>query len=608
MNGIGSDPLSSFVQPGHASSHPLVPTAGPGCPTPASASSASSKTSGPDGKKPRRRGRESTRKRRCISTACVACRKRKSKCDGAVPSCAACASVYGTECIYDPNSDHRRKGVYREKVDSMKAGSSTLQILIEAILNATEEQAFTIVKKIRTCDSLDTVAEEILRQEDQDEEDEEGREAGYESSGSLTVEGERDLARKMGELRVENGSVRYIGGTSHLIYHGGSYVGINDEQNGDDFAPGTDPITTWTRVTDDAQLITFLINKYFHYHYPYFTTLSKKLFLRDFLKGTAGLERTSTVYCSSLLVNAMLALGCHFTDIPEAYGTPGDNRTKGDGFFAEAKRLIIENGEYEKPRLVTVQALALMSVREAGCAREDKGWVYSGMSFRMAQDIGLNFEVGVTDKDGLDEHEIDARRITFWGCFLFDKCWSNYLGRLPLLPRNSFNIPLIDVFPDEDAELWKPFPDSGPDNTSAQPSRTRAIALQMSKLCEISSDLLIFFYHPDHIGRSSSKAAELKKLSELHKRLEEWHQELPKEFEPKEGQLPNVILMLYVSHLTHTMTFALLTFSFLACSFISSISISSGLSSNTHPQPLRCQLTYRHVGSALPTRAPYPSS
>lgn len=35
-------------------------------------------------------------KRRCVSTACVACRRRKSKCDGITPSCAACSSVYGT--------------------------------------------------------------------------------------------------------------------------------------------------------------------------------------------------------------------------------------------------------------------------------------------------------------------------------------------------------------------------------------------------------------------------------------------------------------------------------------------------------------------------------
>lgn len=40
-------------------------------------------------------------KRRCVSTACIACRKRKSKCDGNTPSCAACSSVYGTGELID---------------------------------------------------------------------------------------------------------------------------------------------------------------------------------------------------------------------------------------------------------------------------------------------------------------------------------------------------------------------------------------------------------------------------------------------------------------------------------------------------------------------------
>jgi hypothetical protein len=82
------------------------------------------------------------------------------------------------------------------------------------------------------------------------------------------------------------------------------------------------------------------------------------------------------------------------------------------------------NDEHEKPRLTTVQALALMSVREAGCGREAKGWVYSGMSFRMACDLGLNLDEGALPGftgSHLNEEEIDARRITFWGCFLFDK-------------------------------------------------------------------------------------------------------------------------------------------------------------------------------------------
>ncbi|RYO74908.1 hypothetical protein DL764_010652 [Monosporascus ibericus] len=500
----------------------------------------------PTQKKSRRSGDTAMQKRRCVSTACIACRKRKSKCNGALPSCAACASVYGTECVYDPNSDHRRKGVYREKIDSMKARNSTLQILIEAILNAAEDEVSGIVKKIRTCDSLDAVAESILKQGYGNEAAEDEAHVDDDYATDLPMEGERDLARKMGELRLENGSMRFIGGTSHLIHMETPIV--QPEQEAEDWATaGVDPITTWSDVTKKPEDITHLLNMYWNWHYPYFVTLSRSLFFRDFVKGKPRGNVYKTTYCSPLLVNAMLALGCHFTDVDCAFATPGDSWTKGDHFFAEAKRLIVENDEYEKPRLTTVQALALMSVREAGCGREAKGWVYSGMSFRMAQDLGLNLDLGGinTDNEHMDEQEIDARRVTFWGCFLFDKCWSNYLGRLPQLPKNSYSVPKYDVFPNEEADDWCPYTNSGFDQSQKQPARTRTVGLQLSKLCEISSDLLLFFYHPNHIGRSNGKSVELKKLSELHRRLEDWRKELPKELEPKEGQLPPVILMQY---------------------------------------------------------------
>ncbi|EPE06090.1 nitrogen assimilation transcription factor nit-4 [Ophiostoma piceae UAMH 11346] len=532
-------------------------------------------------KKSRRNADPSSQKRRCVSTACVACRKRKSKCDGAMPSCAACSSVYYTECVYDPNSDHRRKGVYRDKVDSMKAKNSTLQILIEAILNAEEEDVPDIVSRIRTCDSLDSVAESIVKGQNEGAQNNggDGFSGNASSDPNDRPEGERELARRMGELRLENGSVRFIGGTSHLIYTGES-DGEDDGSASADLSAGNavagtaglssggylsedDALRSWTQVTTDVNLIRHLMKMYFNWHYPYFATLSKNLFERDFLLGRPAVQPKRTAYCSSLLVNAMLALGCHFSGIPGAFGTPGDDRTKGDHFFAEAKRLIVENDEYEKPRLVTVQALALMSVREAGCAREAKGWVYSGMSFRMAQDIGLTFDTGGGTKSQssitgneqnrhqMDEGEVDARRITFWGCFLFDKAWSNYLGRLPQLPMNSYNVPKYDVFPNEDSAPWSPYTDTGYSTSLQQPSRTRAIGLQLSKLCEISSDILLFFYHPNHIGRSHSKALELRKLSELQRRLENWHAELPKELEAKDGQLPNMMLTHMFYHLQY---------------------------------------------------------
>lgn len=450
------------------------------------------------------------------------------------------------DCVYDPTSDHRRKGVYKEKIDSLKTRNSTLQTLVQAILNAHEDDVPGLVRQIRTCESLDDVAQSILKHDQGLDESEASDDDAYTTASLPTFETE--LSGKMGELRLENGSVRFLGGTSNLIY-------LDPSSGDDDRAPGqeayqqqTEPVKTWTTVTDDAEVIMHIINMYFTWHYTYFTTLSKSLFYRDFLLGKPPGNTKRTVYCSPLLVNAMLALGSHFTMSPAGCADPNDPTTKGDAFFAEAKRLFVENDEYEKPRLTTIQALCLMSVREAGCGREAKGWVYSGMAFRMAQDMGLNLDSGgmSNSRDSMDEQEIDVRRVTFWGCFLFDKCWSSYLGRLPQLPSSNITAPKYDVFPDEEADIWSPYTDKGVGQLYSQPSRTRTVALQISKLGEISSDLLNFFYHPQHLDKSIRKSQELKMLGTLQTRLEAWRKDLPKELEAKDGQLPNVLLMQYV--------------------------------------------------------------
>jgi len=430
----------------------------------------------------------------------------------------------------------------------LKTKSATLQTLIQAILNAAEDDVPALIRQIRTCESLDDVADSIARQEQGLlEDDEDYEEAAYTTTALPAFETE--LSGKMGELRLENGSVRFLGGTSNLIYLDPTVDGDDGLTGFEAYQQQDEPLLSWTNVTTETEVVVHLINMYFTWHYPYFTTLSKSLFYRDFLLGKPPGTPKRTMYCSSLLVNAMLALGCHFTSSPAGCADPHDQTTKGDHFFAEAKRLIVENDEYEKPKLTTIQALCLMSVREAGCGREAKGWVYSGMSFRMAQDMGLNLDSGgmTNSKETMDEGEIDARRVTFWGCFLFDKCWSNYLGRLPQLPVSNITVKRFEVFPDEDADIWSPYTDSGIGQLHSQASRTRTVALQLSNLCEISSDLLIFFYHPQHLEKSVGRAQELKKLSELQTRLEAWRRDLPKELEAKEGQLPNVLLMQYAT-------------------------------------------------------------
>ncbi|PYH44556.1 putative C6 transcription factor (NirA) [Aspergillus saccharolyticus JOP 1030-1] len=439
------------------------------------------------------------------------------------------------ESVYDPNSDHRRKGVYKKDADTLRTKNATLLTLIQALLNYEEEDAFDLVRQIRSCDNLEDVAQSILGQQDK-------LPLAPDSTGISGDEAdqfESELSGKMSELMLD-GSRKFIGGTSNLIFlPPGSELNefnVNANHRGPD--KGTEvSVSQWTRVTDDEKLISHLMTMYFTWHYPFFTTLSKDLFYRDYLRGI------SSQYCSSLLVNTMLALGCHFTSWGGAREDPANPATAGDHFFREAKRLFFENDEHANAKLCTVQALALMSVREAGCGRESKGWVYSGMSFRMASDLGLNFDSTSLGVRSLSEEEIDARRITFWGCFLFDKCWSNYLGRQPQWTIESVGVSMPEILPNEEAAPWTSFTDAGASGDQSQPSRTRAIAVQIAKLCEINGDLLVFFYDPKPKDKPSSKQSELKKLSEIHTRLETWKKNLPKELGPQDGQLPQALLM-----------------------------------------------------------------
>ncbi|KAJ6262074.1 hypothetical protein Dda_2878 [Drechslerella dactyloides] len=509
----------------------------------------------------RKRDDDPNRKRRkVVSSACLACRKRKSKCDGNLPACAACASVYLTECIYDPSSDHRRKGVYKKDIDNLKTRNSTLQTLIQAILNYPEDKVFQLVYDIRNCESLDDVAAKIVTQaaeEGDDESDLEDRKLWDDNFTDSPPSLETDISDKIGALSMDSqGQVKFIGATSILTLlpmgmASSAMTGDPAVLSADPVSSDQDPMTSWTEVTKDRDLVIHLMNMYFTWHYPYFTTLSKRLFFRDFLRGNPGRnsQQGKTSHCTSLLVNAMLALGCHFTTVPGSRRNPSKAETAGDHFFLEAKRLIMENDEHEHPRLTTVQALALMSVREAGCGREARGWVYSGMSFRMACDLGLQWNPD--GLSGMSDEEIDARKITFWGCFLFDKCWSNYTGRLPQLPSSSATTPKYDVFPDEDSEIWTPYTDNGLTPELSQPGRTRAVALQLIGLCEISNDILLGFYQPvrggttkeSKLGKSKTgKDAEMKKLLELYNRLEEWNQKLPAEMAAKEGALMSILI------------------------------------------------------------------
>lgn len=207
------------------------------------------------------------------------------------------------------------------------------------------------------------------------------------------------------------------------------------------------PVTTWTAITGDTGLVQHLLALYFCWEYPTFASLSKEHFLKDFLDGRAR-------FCSPILVNALLALGCRFSSQPSTRANPDDPTTSGDHFFSETLRLLARESNHHT--LTTIQALGIMSIREASCGRDSESWYYAGQSVRMAIEMGLHWLSGASDSD-----ELAVQAATFWGAFALDHAWSLATGSLPQCSCFPHLPPKPTIIDDIEASLWVPYTDNG---------------------------------------------------------------------------------------------------------------------------------------------------
>ena len=207
-----------------------------------------------------------------------------------------------------------------------------------------------------------------------------------------------------------------------------------------------------------------LLALYWTWQHPFFTLFARSIFLRDReaarASGSSGSIGTRSKHFSPLLLNAILAHAAHLSSRPEVRTDPNDPATAGNRYFRTARRLL--EAECENPSMTTVQALALMGSREAGCGRDvGLGWLYSGMSFRMALDLGLHLRCDDLIRKGwISQEEADARVTTFWGCYLFDKGWSAYLGRPESMPAHLVErTPRPAVKSEEEFAFWMAYGD-----------------------------------------------------------------------------------------------------------------------------------------------------
>ncbi|CZR59534.1 uncharacterized protein PAC_09428 [Phialocephala subalpina] len=461
-------------------------------------------------------GGDQPAKRRCISSACMPCRKRKSKCDGGKPACTACLDVYSSECHYDLDADHRRKGALKRDINHLSEKVSTIGSVLDAIRSGSEADADDIFQLIRASpgESHEKIAEMVRKMVKNRTSDQPSVEPPSSLEGQLLM----DFHGKASMDKT--GLSTHYGHTSHFLLQAPEEERLMTAEQ----------VGAWTNVTADSELINHLLEAYFSWSHPLYLLFSEELFYH-------GMRDNKPKYCTPLLVNSILAIGCHWSDRVEARADPNDPSTTGDHFFAEAKRLLAQNDNTTS--LTIVQALGLMSLRQAMNNHDSSGRRYVAQMMSMAVELGLHLSSSAPAGGNFTPSEIAARRVTFWGCFVLETIWAVCVGRLTTIPRTAIRLERPTLNPKLENTPWKPHGRSEPDLTRlTQPSMKYTFLQQCSILIEILDDILRSFYAPR--DRITSR-----KLQLYHEQLRGWYRNLPPGFNIHKGRptLPQVITL-----------------------------------------------------------------
>ncbi|KAF4342058.1 nitrogen assimilation transcription factor nit-4 [Fusarium beomiforme] len=367
-----------------------------------------------------------SRPRQRVSVACLPCRRKRIKCDGAQPTCGSCLAK-GESCEY----------IFTE--NKRKPPSKTYVQALEARIKSLEEQLSSRDKaSVPECSSLN-------------------QDIGMSMSFDYTDDSEglnpvSALAGLMGRFSIcdNDGQLHYFGSQSNYHLTSTTLNSISIESTVSLQQQG---LFAAERLGKSAplsmELQDHLLELYWTWQNTGIYIIHKKAFLRAFKSRTYG------KYCTPLLLSAIFAIASRFSDRAELRSDPEDTRTAGAAFFEQAKILFLY--ESQAAVVATVQAAALMSMRALSDGQEALGWLYCGNTARMAFNLGLNIDCSDNVVSGLvGDEEAEVRKVTWWGCFILEKLYSISVGRPSCTRQTQITCRKPSLDHDVEFEPWNP--------------------------------------------------------------------------------------------------------------------------------------------------------
>ncbi|GIJ89697.1 hypothetical protein Asppvi_008642 [Aspergillus pseudoviridinutans] len=236
------------------------------------------------------------------------------------------------------------------------------------------------------------------------------------------------LSHRIGTLKIAgDGHLRFYGATSNLNLVDVSATQQRQRPDARTVRHDGQDILNHLRVGQpvDQALEDHLVELYFTWQNPSTYVVDKEMFMTARSRWRNDLD--DTPFYSEVLTNAMCAVGSAFeARYHPTFITFPKSLSE---FFADRAKALLEI-ELDSPCVATVQALVILSCHEGASNRDARGWLYSGMSMRLAFDLGLHLDMTpYVEKGDISAFEADVRRIAFWGSYTADHFWGFYLGR-----------------------------------------------------------------------------------------------------------------------------------------------------------------------------------
>ncbi|KAH7264601.1 hypothetical protein B0J15DRAFT_511621 [Fusarium solani] len=383
------------------------------------------------------------RKRVVVAEACKLCRKVKAKCSGTRPRCHRCQRV-NAECEYNPtNVGETRTEANKRRLNELSLHEELVQIL----RTRDESTVGSAIQRLRAGQDVGALVRLV-------------RDGDLLLQCSLHPQGFfiytfpffRDMPR-----HLYTTSNPYL---DSLLHHRTITSSPSATQPGDGprrvydipyhaaalVEPRIDRVSAskWTSVTSSDDLVRSLLRTYFKCEFPYNCFFHIDSFLDDLASGR---ER----YCSSLLVNAILANACHGQqELPDRspFWKP---HTLGYQFLAEAKRLW-ELERYSRKRITTLQAGAIICISCNIDGIDKIGASYLAQCIAMGVDMGLFTQTFASRS--LRQRTVYA--MTAWSLFAWQATQQFHFYLEPLLSEQ----PVIEL-PVDLGEIIVMYPHAG---------------------------------------------------------------------------------------------------------------------------------------------------